>query len=115
LTDNETLASLFDERDHAVVETIRAIIAAAAASASARRSGRRRRCAPIMPSNSSHGHRPISVNPDVIEQTRHNIAVAERRIVLEHARGAVRHRRRLIARRGSHPPALSEVNQRVTK
>jgi hypothetical protein len=42
---------------------------------------------PTPPSNSSGwGIDSISVNPDVIEQTRLNIAVAERRLLLDHAR-----------------------------
>ena len=86
--DNETLAPLFDERDHAVVETIRAIIAGC------RRLGLHSSICGQAPSVHPDyaeqlvrlGIDSISVNPDVIEQSRHNIAVAERRIVLEHAR-----------------------------
>ncbi len=88
--DNETLAPLFDERDHAVVQAIRAIIAGC------RRLGLHSSICGQAPSVHADyaeqlvrmGIDSISVNPDVIEQTRHNIAVAERRIVLEHARGA---------------------------
>lgn len=88
--DNETLAPLFDERDHAVLETIRAIIAGC------RRLGLHSSICGQAPSVHPDyaeqlvrwGIDSISVTPDVIEQTRHNIAVAERRIVLEHARSA---------------------------
>jgi len=83
--DNEALAPLFDERDRAVVETIRAII---------------RECRRLGLHSSICGQAPsvypeyaemlirfgidsISVNPDVIEQTRYNIAAAEQRILLE--------------------------------
>jgi pyruvate,water dikinase len=88
--DNEALAPLFDERDHAVLETIRAIIAGC------RRLGLHSSICGQAPSVHPDyaeqlvrwGIDSISVTPDVIEQTRHNIAVAERRIVLEHARSA---------------------------
>ncbi|TAK66793.1 MAG: phosphoenolpyruvate synthase, partial [Dehalococcoidia bacterium] len=89
--DNEMLAALFDERDHAVVETIRAIIAGC------RRLALRSSICGQAPSVHAEyaeqlvrmGIDSISVNPDVIEQARRNIAIAERRIILEHARGAV--------------------------
>jgi len=88
--DNEVLASLFDERDHAVLETIRAIIAGC------HRLGLRSSICGQAPSVYPEyaeqlvrmGIDSISINPDVIEQARRNIAVAERRVVLEHARHA---------------------------
>ena len=87
--DNETLAPLFDERDRAVRMSIRAIVN------ECHRLGLRSSICGQAPSVYPEyaeelvrdGIDSISVNPDVIEQTRHNIAVAERRIVLEHARG----------------------------
>lgn len=88
--DNETLAPLFDERDHAVLETVRLIIEGA------RRLGMKSSICGQAPSvHPEYAERlvrwgidSISVNPDVIEQTRHNIAVAEQRLLLDHARGA---------------------------
>ncbi|MBI3965984.1 MAG: phosphoenolpyruvate synthase [Chloroflexi bacterium] len=82
--DSEVLAPLFDERDRAVVATIEAII---------------RECRRLGLSSSICGQAPsvypeyaetlvrfgidsISVNPDVIDQTRYNVAVAEQRILL---------------------------------
>jgi pyruvate,water dikinase len=87
--DNETLAPLFDERDHAVLETIRAIIAGC------RRLGLRSsicgQAPSVYPDYAEQlvrwGIDSISVNPDVIEQTRQYIAIAERRLLLDHARG----------------------------
>jgi pyruvate,water dikinase len=83
--DNETLAPLFDERDRAVMATIRAIIS------ECRRLGLRSSICGQAPSVHSeyaealvrYGIDSISVNPDVIEAARYNIAVAERRILLE--------------------------------
>jgi pyruvate,water dikinase len=88
--DSETLAPLFDERDRAVTGTIAAIIAAC------RRLGLKSSICGQAPSVYAEyaeqlvrfGIDSISVNPDVVEQTRHNIAVAEGRILLEHARAA---------------------------
>ncbi len=87
--DSETLSSLFDERDRAVTGTIAAIIAAC------RRLGLKSSICGQAPSVHPEyaeqlvrfGIDSISVNPDVIEATRHNIAVAEQRILLEAARG----------------------------
>jgi pyruvate,water dikinase len=86
--DNELLAPLFDERDHAVLETIRAIIG------TCRRLGLHSSICGQAPSLYPEyaetlvrfGIDSISVNADAIEQTRHNIAVAEQRILLERAR-----------------------------
>lgn len=94
--DNEQLAEIYDERDPAVVEAIRAIIT---------------RCRELGVSCSICGQAPsvypeyaemlvrygidsVSVTPDAVERTRHNIARAEQRIILEAA-----------TRRGAVPPA----------
>jgi pyruvate,water dikinase len=86
--DNEQLASLYDERDAAVLEVIRAII---------------ERCRALGITSSICGQAPsvhpeyaeqlvrwgidsISVTPDALERTRHNIARAEQHLVLETAR-----------------------------
>jgi pyruvate,water dikinase len=90
--DNDVLAPLFDERDRAVVATIRAIVAAC------RRLGLHSSICGQAPSVYPEyaellvrlGIDSISVNPDVIEQTRHNIAAAEQRILLDQFRGRVR-------------------------
>jgi pyruvate,water dikinase len=88
--DSEALAPLFDERDRAVTETIRAII---------------ERCHRLGLHVSICGQAPsvypeyadmlvrfgidsISVNPDAVERTRYNIAAAEQRLLLEAARVA---------------------------
>jgi pyruvate,water dikinase len=86
--DSELVAPLYDERDRAVQATIRAIVA---------------ECRRLKITCSICGQAPsvypeyaeflvrcgvdsISVNPDVIELTRHNVATAERRVLLEAAR-----------------------------
>jgi len=86
--DSETLAPLFDERDFAVSETIRLIV---------------KSCRDLGIKSSICGQAPsvypeyaemlvrfgidsISVNPDAIDQTRYNIAVAEQRLLLNLAR-----------------------------
>jgi pyruvate,water dikinase len=86
--DSAVLAPLFDERDPAVLDAIRSII---------------EKCHRLGITSSICGQAPsvhpdyaerlvrwgidsISVNPDVAERTRHNVAVAERRILLEAAR-----------------------------
>ena len=86
--DSEVLASLYDERDQAVLDAIRAIIA------ECRRLGLT--CSICGQAPSVHpeyaellvrwGIDSISVNPDVIEATRRNIAVAEQRLLLDAAR-----------------------------
>jgi pyruvate,water dikinase len=83
--DSETLAPLFDERDRAVMETIRAIIG------ECRRLGLRSSICGQAPSVYPEyaealvrfGIDSISVNPDVIDETRYNIAAAEQRILLD--------------------------------
>jgi pyruvate,water dikinase len=83
--DSDMLAPLFDERDHAVIETIRAIIAAC------RRLGLRSSICGQAPSVYPEyaealvrfGIDSISVNPDVIDQSRYHIAAAEQRLLLE--------------------------------
>jgi len=82
------LAPLFDERDLAVTSTVRAIIE------SCRRLGLRSSICGQAPSVYPEyaemlvrcGIDSISVNPDVIEDARYNIAAAERRIMLEASR-----------------------------
>lgn len=85
--DNEQLAEIYDERDPAVLEAIRAIIA---------------RCRELGITCSICGQAPsvypdyaemlvrygidsVSVTPDAVERTRRNIARAEQRIILEAA------------------------------
>ena len=90
--DSEVLAPLFDERDRAVTSVIRAIIA------ECKRLGVT--CSICGQAPSIHpeyaemlvrfGIDSISVNPDAIESTRRNVAAAERRVLLEAARGASR-------------------------
>ena len=90
--DSESVAPLFDERDGAVLHTIRSIIA---------ESHRLGITCPICgQAPSVHpefaeqlvrwGIDSISVNPDVVDSTRRNIAAAEQRVVLEHARSEAR-------------------------
>lgn len=90
--DNEQLAPLYDERDPAVLDTIRAII---------------ERCHALGITCSICGQAPsvhpdyaeqlvrwgidsISVTPDALERTRRNIARAEQRFMLETARSKTR-------------------------
>jgi pyruvate,water dikinase len=83
--DSEVLAPLFDERDRAVMETIRAIIEGC------RRAGLRSSICGQAPSVHPEyaealvrfGIDSVSVNPDAIDQTRYNMAAAEQRMVLE--------------------------------
>lgn len=87
--DSAVLAPLFDERDPAVLDAIRRIITT---------------CRELGISSSICGQAPsvhpdyvdrlvawgidsISVNPDVIERSRHNVAAAEQRLLLAAARG----------------------------
>jgi pyruvate,water dikinase len=85
--DNETLAPLFDERDRSVTGTIHAIID------ECRRLGIRSSICGQAPSVYPEyaetlvrfGIDSISVNPDVIDQARYNIAAAERRVLLGHS------------------------------
>jgi pyruvate,water dikinase len=86
--DSELLAPLFDERDRAVLDAIRAIIDGS------HRAGLS--CSICGQAPSVHpeyaeqlvrwGIDSISVNADAIERTRANIAAAELRLILEHAR-----------------------------
>ncbi|MCC6792233.1 MAG: phosphoenolpyruvate synthase [Thermomicrobiales bacterium] len=83
--DSETLSPLFDERDHAVTETIRQIIE------SCNRLGLRSSICGQAPSVYPEyaellvrfGIGSISVNPDAIDRTRYNVATAEQRLILE--------------------------------
>jgi len=87
--DSEILAPLYDERDPAVLDAIHTII---------------RRCKELGIASSICGQAPsvypeyaeilvrwgidaISVNPDAIDRTRRHIAAAERKLMLEEARG----------------------------
>ncbi len=86
--DSDVLAPLFDERDPAVLGTIRMIIE------ECRRLGLHSSICGQAPSVYPeyaealirYGIGSISVNPDVIEQTRYAIAAAEQRIMLERCR-----------------------------
>jgi pyruvate,water dikinase len=98
--DSEIVAPLYDERDPAVLDAIRRIIFAAhEAGIAASICGQ----APsVYPDYAEMlvrwGIDSISVTADVVEQTRHNIAAAEQRLVLEAARGAA-------TRRAPGPPS----------
>ena len=89
--DSDALAPLFDERDHAVTETIRLIVE------NCRRLGLHSSICGQAPSVHPDyaetlvrfGIDSISVNPDAIDQTRYNIAVAEQRLLLEAGRPSV--------------------------
>ena len=92
--DSEICAPLYDERDKAVLEAIKLIITTCV------RLGITCSICGQAPSNYpdfaeklvSWGITSVSVNPDVIERTRHNIAAAEQRMILKMARkmGAVK-------------------------
>lgn len=90
--DSAVLAPLFDERDGAVLDAVRRII---------------EQCRSLGLTSSICGQAPsvhaeyvdhlvewgidsISVNPDVIERTRHNVAAAERKLLLRSARAQAR-------------------------
>ena len=87
--DSDVLAPLFDERDPAVLDAIRAIIERSHLAGLT--------CSICGQAPSVHpeyaerlvkwGIDSVSVNADVIERTRSNIAAAEQRILLAHARG----------------------------
>jgi pyruvate,water dikinase len=87
--DSEVVAPLYDERDPAVLEAIRAIIEKAhSAGATVSICGQ----APsVYPSYAEMlvrwGIDSIPVNPDAIDVTRRNMAAAEQRLLLEEARG----------------------------
>jgi pyruvate,water dikinase len=86
--DSEICAPLYDERDKAVQEAIRTIIT------TCERLGITCSICGQAPSNYpdfaeklvSWGITSVSVNPDVIGRTRHNISAAEQRMVLKMAR-----------------------------
>jgi pyruvate,water dikinase len=88
--DSELFGPAYDERDPAVLDTIRSIIT------ECRRLGLT--CSICGQAPSVHpeyaerlvewGIDSISVNVDAIDRTRRNIAVAEQRLVLEHVRGS---------------------------
>jgi len=88
--DSDVLAPLFDERDRAVTEAIHTIIE------QCHRLGLRSSICGQAPSVYPEyaemlvrfGIDSVSVNPDVIDQTRYNLAAAEQRIMLERARAA---------------------------
>jgi pyruvate,water dikinase len=90
--DSALVAPLFDERDGAVLAAIRAIISRA------RRLGLTSSICGQAPSTHPEfvehlvrwGIDSVSVNADVIDQTRRNLAAAEQRLILEHARRRVR-------------------------
>jgi pyruvate,water dikinase len=90
--DSDVLAPLYDERDRAVLDTIRAIIAGC------RRLGLTcsicGQAPSVYPEYAEQlvrwGIDSISVNPDAIERTRRNVAAAEQRLLL----AAARHGRR---------------------
>lgn len=86
--DSQAVAALFDERDGAVLDAIRVLIE------ESRRLGITcsicGQAPSVYPEYAEHlvrwGIHSISVNPDVIERTRRNIAAAEQRLLLEQAR-----------------------------
>jgi pyruvate,water dikinase len=89
--DSDLFGAGYDERDGAVLDAIRKIIETARAL--------RLTCSICGQAPSVHaeyaaqlvewGIDSISVNVDAIDRTRHNIAVAERRLLLDEARRAV--------------------------
>jgi pyruvate,water dikinase len=86
--DNATLAPLFDERDPAVLDAVRRIIT------SCRELGLTSsicgQAPSVHPEYVDHlvawGIDSISVNPDVVERSRHLVAAAERKLLLAAAR-----------------------------
>lgn len=86
--DSEICAPLYDERDKAVMEAIKSIIK------TCRKMGITCSICGQAPSNYPDfaeklvdwGITSVSVNPDVINRTRHNIAAAEQRMLLKMAR-----------------------------
>jgi pyruvate,water dikinase len=87
--DSDVLAPLFDERDRAVLDAIRAIIERSrAAGLTCSICGQAPSVYPeYVEELVGWGIDSISVNSDAIDRARENIARAEQRIVLEHARG----------------------------
>jgi pyruvate,water dikinase len=88
--DSALVAPLFDERDEAVLSAIRSIIRRA------KRLGLTSSICGQAPSTypeyAEHlvrwGIDSVSVNPDVIDETRRSLAAAEQRLLLEHARAS---------------------------
>jgi len=85
--DSEICAPLYDERDKAVMESIKSIVK------TSQRMGITCSICGQAPSNYPDfaeklvewGITSVSVNPDVIDRTRHNIAAAEQRVLLKSA------------------------------
>ena len=86
--DSAVLAPLFDERDPAVLDAVRHIIETSRALGMT--SSICGQAPSVHPEYVEHlvewGIDSISVNPDVIERTRHNAAAAERKLLLRSAR-----------------------------
>jgi pyruvate,water dikinase len=86
--DSEICAPLYDERDKAVMESIKSIVK------TSQKMGITCSICGQAPSNYPDfaeklvewGITSVSVNPDVIDRTRHNIAAAEQRMLLKLAR-----------------------------
>lgn len=99
--DSRTVAPLFDERDGAVLHMIRSLIR------ESHRLGITCSICGQAPSvHSEYAERlvrwgidSISVSPDVVDQTRHNIAAAEQRILVESARRSLSRPAKLSASR----------------
>ena len=93
--DSELLAPFYDERDRAVLDTIRTIIERAhALGITASICGQAPSVHPEFAAQLVEwGIDSISVNTDAIERTRRNVAVAEQRLLLAAARTAVTTRR----------------------
>jgi pyruvate, water dikinase len=87
--DSQTVSELFDERDEAVLQMIKSLIE------ESHRLGLTcsicGQAPSVYPDFAERlvrwGIDSISVNPDVVDQTRRNIAAAEQRMLLAHARG----------------------------
>jgi pyruvate,water dikinase len=91
--DSDIVAPMFDERDGAVLAAVRAIVRRA------RRLGIKSSICGQAPSTHPEyiehlvrwGIDSVSVNPDVIDQARRALAIAEQRLLVELARGPVSH------------------------